>query len=142
MAQRGRPPLGPDLVDHLDGPEETKMRLKILLETVAGTRTIPDACDLMGISESRFHEWRNDALKAFLGVLEPKPLGRPPKETPDDRDDTIADLLNQMRDLKRQMEAARIRAEIALVAPHLLKPDPPPPEEKKRPQTGRRKKRR
>jgi hypothetical protein len=46
----GRPPEGPKLVDRLEGPDESKKRLRAILETIAGKRTIDDVCEELGIS--------------------------------------------------------------------------------------------
>ena len=49
MTRRGRKPLGAQLVDRLEGSEHAKIRLKVILETLAGRQTIPEACDELGI---------------------------------------------------------------------------------------------
>jgi len=53
---RGRPSLGPKIVQHLDGPAETRGRLETLLQTLAGQCSVQDACERLGISQARFHE--------------------------------------------------------------------------------------
>lgn len=61
---RGRPPLGPRLVDGMKGSPEAKRRLHIVLETMTGRRTIAQACQLLQIGEARFYELRSRALAA------------------------------------------------------------------------------
>jgi hypothetical protein len=61
---RGRPPMGPKIVQHLDGPDDTKRRLKVLLETLADQCSVADACAKLGISEARFHELRSSPNKS------------------------------------------------------------------------------
>jgi len=78
MARRGRKPTGTNLLEHLEGSERAKTRLKGILETLSAERTIPDVCDEMGIGESMFHRVRSEVLQAALDRLEPRPLGRPP----------------------------------------------------------------
>ena len=117
----GRHPSGPNLVEGLDGPEEAKRRLKVILETVAGTRTISEACAELGISEAAFHELRKQALKAAVEGLVPRPAGRPRKDgDPEQR--RIHDLEEQVFLLKKDLQASHIREEIAIAMPHLLKP--------------------
>ena len=77
MARRGRKPTGTNLLEHLQGSERAKTRLKGILETLSAERTIPDVCDEMGIGESMFHRVRSEVLQAALDRLEPRPLGRP-----------------------------------------------------------------
>ena len=36
MARRGRKPIGTNLVEHLEGSERAKIRLKAILETLSG----------------------------------------------------------------------------------------------------------
>jgi hypothetical protein len=77
MARRGRKPTGGLLVERLEGSEHAKSRLKVIVETLSGQTTIPDACALLGIQESMFHKMRAQVLQAALSRLEPRPLGRP-----------------------------------------------------------------
>ena len=117
----GRHPAGPNLVEGLDGPDEAKRRLKIILETVAGTRTISEACAELAISEAAFHELRKQALIAAVEGLASRPVGRPRKDgDPEQRH--IRELEEQVFVLKTDLQAARIREEIAIAMPHLLKP--------------------
>ena len=79
MARRGRKPTGTNLVEHLDGSERAKTRLKAILETLSGARSIPEVCEDLGINESMFHRVRSEVLQTALERLEPRPLGRPPQ---------------------------------------------------------------
>ena len=138
----GRKPDGPNLADRLEGPDESKRRLKVILETISGQRTIADAAAAIGVGEARFHELRNHVLQAALGALEPKPAGRPaqPRSEPDPK---VAELEAQVRELDLELRASQVREQIALTMPHILKRagsleagDPSPldlPEEKKTP---------
>jgi transposase len=116
----GRHPAGPNLVEGLDGPEEAKRRLKVILETVAGTRTISEACAELGISEAAFHELRKQALLGAVESLAPRPTGRPRKDS-DPEQQRIHELEEQVFLLKKDLQAERIRKEIAIAMPHLLK---------------------
>lgn len=132
---RGRPPSGPRLVDRLEGSAEAKARLKVVIETVAGERTIEEACAALGVSEAVFHRLRARLLGAALSEAEPKPRGRRPDPVPENQGEVEA-LRDENRELKMDLEASRIREELALVMPRVLKPRA---EAKKK---GRRKRRR
>ena len=75
----GRKPLGPALVEHLDGSTSAKERLELILQTLAGQVTVVGACQLLDISEAMFYKLRNRVLQVCLEDLEPKPRGRPPQ---------------------------------------------------------------
>lgn len=114
----GRPPLGTRIVEQFDADQHTKHRLKILLQTISGQLSVPDACQLLGISQARFFELRANMLQAALQSLQPKPAGRPPK-TIDPESERIQHLEQQNRDLRVHLAAAQLREEIALAMPHL-----------------------
>jgi len=121
--ERGRPPLGPALVDGLAGPDEAKRRLRIILETVAGTRQIADACMELAIGEAAFHKLRQQALTAAVEGLAPRPIGRPRKDS-DPEQQRLRHLQEQVFQLKMDLQAARIREEIAIAMPHLFEHRP------------------
>jgi hypothetical protein len=113
----GRYPAGPEYVEVLDGSEQAKQRLRLVLETMAGQRGIGEAARLLGVTEQRVHQLREDAMRAALAKLEPKPAGRPrrPAEPLD-----AAALAEQVLELEKQLRAARVRESIALVFPELV----------------------
>jgi hypothetical protein len=119
---RGRPPQGPKLAEKLDGSAAAKERLQVILETLAGARSIPDACAQLGVGETRFHELRKTVLAAAAAALEPRPAGRPTLSPPAPSHQELTALQAQLTEMKIQLEAAQIRAELALVMPHLFKP--------------------
>ena len=121
---RGRPPKGPELVLSLDGSDLAKLRLKVILQTLAGELSVSAACSTLNISEARFHELRAELLQAAVSHLEPRPKGRPPENSPQDAA-AINALKAQNQELKIELRAAQIREEIALVMPHILKPSTP-----------------
>ena len=47
-APTGRKPAGPQIVERLEGSPVAKQRLEVILETIAGRWTIPEACHSMG----------------------------------------------------------------------------------------------
>lgn len=131
--RRGRPPLGTEHVKRLEGDDESKERLELVLKTITGELTTAEACERLGVGETQLGRLRERALQGALAALEPRPVGRPPKE-PDPEAERIAELEAEVQDLKLDLRAAQIREEIALVMPHLRKPAA----EKKRPANKRR----
>lgn len=121
---RGRKPLGPKWVDTFEASGGAKRRLRLILETVAGQTSIPEACEALGVTEARFHEIRQEAIGAALQELEPKPPGRPPKVI-SEADARVAELEAEVRELRIDLRAAQVREEIAAVMPHVLKPRKP-----------------
>jgi hypothetical protein len=122
MARRGRKPTGTNLVEHLEGSERAKTRLKGILETLSADRTIPEVCDELGIGESMFHRVRSEVLQAALDRLEPRPLGRPPLESSSPQDMRIAELETEVLRLQMELQAAEVRRELAEKLPRLAKP--------------------
>ena len=53
----GRPCKGPNLVDGLDGSAEARTRLRIVLETIAGQRTVAEACADGSMSREEYLGW-------------------------------------------------------------------------------------
>jgi hypothetical protein len=113
---RGRLPAGPEYVEKLRGPDEAKRRLEVILRTLAGDCRVAEACELLGVGESRFHTLRQTALQAALDGLVPRPAGRPatPQQPPGE-----AEQQRRQAELRLELEAARLREEIALVLPRL-----------------------
>jgi hypothetical protein len=143
----GRPVTGPELVDDLDGSEAAKQRVKVILETVAGQRTIMEACIDLKIGKSAFHELRKRVLQAALSDAEPRPVGRPPKLEPTAEQTEAEHLRAENQDLRDELELAQVRQEILLTMPEVFqqgddkKNDPSDPPRRK-PKGGRRRRRR
>ncbi len=121
MTRRGRKPLGAQLVDRLEGSEHAKIRLKVILETLAGRQTIPEACNELGIQESMLHRVRSEVLQTALGRLEPRPMGRPPHAS-SPQDQRVAELQEENLRLQAKLRAAEIRRELAEKLPGVSKP--------------------
>ncbi len=121
MARRGRKPTGTNLLEHLEGSERAKARLKAILETLSGQRGIPEVCEELGIQESMFHRVRSEVLQTALDRLEPRPLGRPPLPA-SPQDLRVADLEAENRQLQLELKAAEVRRELAEQLPRLAKP--------------------
>jgi transposase-like protein len=115
-----RPPSGPELVEGLEGSPEAKERLKVILETIAGTKTIAEACEQLGIGEAAFHKLRTRHLEEAVAGLEPRKPGRKPNEA-SEADEARSALEEKVKSLERELQATRIREKIALTMPHLFK---------------------
>jgi len=115
-----RPPSGPELVDGAEGSPDAKARLKVILETIAGTKTIAEACEALGIGEAAFHKLRTRVLEEAVEGLEPRKPGRKPKAKSAE-EVRLRDLEDEVARLKLELKASRIREEIALTMSHLLK---------------------
>lgn len=129
MAVMGRPPLGPNLVDSMEMSESIRKQLRLILQTVAGEVSVVDAAATLGISDTRFHTIRQQALQGAAAALEPRSPGRPPSTPPPEQDE-VKRLKMELIELKASVVAAQLREEIALLMPHLLKREK---KEKKRP---------
>jgi transposase len=127
---RGRPPMGAEIVEHLSGSSQAKQRLAVILRTLAGEISVPQACQELGVGETRFHELRNETLQHALDDLEAKPRGRPPSAQEDAR---VAELQQQILTLKTDLRAAQIREELATMLPHVMHPQDKPAGDKKKP---------
>jgi len=126
MARRGRKPTGTNLVEHLEGSERAKTRLKAILETLSGARSIPQVCEDLGINESMFHRVRSEVLQTALERLEPRPLGRPPSARsagapPPPEELRLAEMEEENLGLQLKLKAAEVRRELAEKLPRLGK---------------------
>jgi transposase len=123
MTRQGRKPLGPALVQHLPGSSRAKERLKVILQTIAGTLTVGEACDRLGIGEAMFHRLRAGVLQAGLTSLEPRPLGRPPRIVSTEHEH-MTEMQQRLDDLQSELHVAEVRQEIARVLPYVMKREP------------------
>ena len=122
---RGRPPKGAKLVEKLDGSDEAKKRLELVLLTIAGKRDVASACEELGIKKTAFVKIRDKVLQSALQGLEPKPSGRPRKEP--EKPDRVTELEQQVEHLKKELTYAHVREEILTTMPEIYQP-----QEKKR----------
>src|SRR5262245_37644675 len=109
---RGRRPAGPEYVEQLSASGEAKQRLRAVLETLAGRLRVQEACAQLGIGPVRFHACRHSVLQAALQALEPRPVGRPPRDA---SAASAADEGARLEELATQLEAAQLREEVALI---------------------------
>jgi transposase-like protein len=117
---RGRHSLGPELANGAEGSASARRRLQVMLETISGQKRIADACEELGIGEAQFHKLRNKMLNGALASLEPGVPGRPAAMNEADNE-RVAEMQDEIRQLKIELRASQIREEIALLMPHLVK---------------------
>ena len=111
--RRGRPGSGARLLDHLAGSEYAKQRLRLMLGTLAGQITVEQACAQLNIGEAVFFKLRTRRLQEMLAGLEPRTVGRPAEQAGPGQQ-RIEDLTAQIGQLEIQLQAARVREELAL----------------------------
>jgi transposase-like protein len=107
-------------VDTLEGSRISKNRLRVILETISGEKSVVQACEELGLKEAMFHRLRNRALKGALGGLEPKAVGRPRKDAAQE-DSEVVRLRREVDELKIALKASQVREELAATMPHVLR---------------------
>ena len=114
----GRKPLGPALVEHLDGSTSAKERLELILETLAGQVTVVRAC------RDPRHQ-RGDVLQAAQSRPAGLPGGPgtqaagPAAAVRDRRHQRGRGVGRQGRALEDELAAQTVRLELARVLPQL-----------------------
>lgn len=117
----GRPNKGVSHVDGLDAAASEKKRLRAILETITGDLSVDDACARLGIHRAQFQELRQRALQGAVTALQPGQPGRPRKR-PDARAEELERLRAEKAELEQELEVTRVRLEIAMVMPEVLRP--------------------
>jgi transposase-like protein len=119
---RGRPREGAELVEKIeDCSDQARQRLKTIFQTVAGELTVEQACAMLGINRSAFNKMRSQFIANAVQLLEPRPSGRKRRiVTPEQAQ--IQQLREENDQLRFQLKAQRVREEIGILMPHLLKP--------------------
>lgn len=121
MARIGRPPLGSKIVESLEASDEARERLRAVLDSVDGT-PIAELCARLGVERAYFNRLRTDALQAAADRLEARTPGPKPKQPErDERDQELELLRTRVRELELQLEATRLRAELGITLPGVLK---------------------
>lgn len=116
---RGRRTDGPDLVSRLEGSDQAKERLALIMQTLTGELSVDEACRKLGLGFTAFSEMRRKALASALSGLEPGQPGRP-AHVETHTTEEVQHLKSQITELRLDLEAARLREEIALIMPHVL----------------------
>jgi hypothetical protein len=113
---RGRRPAGPELAEQLEGSAIACRRMRVILETIAGTRRVQEACEQLGICEQRFETIRAAAIRSGIAALESRPTGRPPKVL-SEAQAQVARLQERVAELEAQLRVASVRVELASTLP-------------------------
>ena len=121
MTRRGRPPKKAEHVKRVEGSDEARERLALILRTLGGELSVAEASATLGVSESHFHRLRERALAGAAEALEPRPAGRPPSVV-EAQDARVAELQEKLSDMELELRAAHVREQLALVMPHVLQP--------------------
>ena len=108
----GRKPVGPALADRVAASEQARTRLKVLLETITGEKSMDAACQALSIQKTQLFKLRARVLEAAAAALEPQPTGRPP-QTVSPEAARIAELEDEINRLKVELEGSRLRVELA-----------------------------
>jgi hypothetical protein len=91
--------------------------MRVFLETLSDEKTVRQACEELGLSPAGFYKIRNAWMIDALGLLEPKPVGRPRRIPLIPAEE--ARLKARIEDLQSELEASRIREELALALPRV-----------------------
>lgn len=122
-----RPPTGPALVHRLDGSSAAKTKTAIILETIAGTMSIEEAAEQLGVTRAYVFVLRDQILAGAIAAAEPRTPGPKPTVPDADRDAQAAvrQLLHaseqRAKDAEIALELERCRSELALVLGPRLK---------------------
>ena len=93
-----RPPDGIKHVDRLEGPEPSKRRLRVILETLTGERSVAQACEELGVGEALVSMLQDKGIPAPVQrILVRPPHSRMGEATPDERQAVLKKDVNQKR---------------------------------------------
>jgi len=120
----GRRPLSiAEQVDRLQGSPVAKLRLRVVLENLAGQIGIADACAELGIEQSWFFDLKHESLEHLVQALEPGSPGRRPSVEQTPEQEQVAELKERVRHLELELKRAQLREELARKG--LSRPKPP-----------------
>lgn len=114
---RGRHAIGPEIAERMTGSARARQRTRVVLETIAGTKRVTEACAELGICVQRFETIREEIIQGSVTAAESGHAGRPRKESA--ADEVIARLQDRVAELEAERQAAQIRAELAVALPRL-----------------------
>jgi len=117
----GRPTTGWELVEKLAGSKEAQAKLRMIFDTIYGTKSVGEACGELGIGEAAFHKMREVTLERLLEAAEPRRAGRRKEEKGDESESRVRELERTVRELKSDLGAFRVREELAMAFPWYAK---------------------
>jgi hypothetical protein len=113
--------------------KEAKRLAAVILEVLAGMRTLPQAAEALQLSLQRYYQLEARGLRGLLEACEPKPKGRQPNPA---REMAAIQRENErlQRELNRQQSLVRLSQRSIGLSP------PPPPAPKASGKKGRKRK--
>ena len=113
---RGRYPAGSEYVDKVEGSHLAKERARVLLEMQAGRLRLLEACEQLGVRETRLHQLRHAAMQGWVQNLEPGVPGRPGLASTLEAE-RIRELEQMLAAKELELQQALVREEVALILP-------------------------
>ncbi len=110
----GRPNKGVGHVDAVAGSPREKARLRAILRTLGGERSVEAAAADLGIRPAQFGALRKRALQGAADALVPRPPGRP-RLCDVEESEQVRELQEEVARLRAEVARANVRAEAALV---------------------------
>jgi len=123
-ARMGAPTKGVAHVDAIDGSPLAKERAKTILRLIGGELTRAQAAEEMRVSVRRVRQLREAMLTSAVAALEPGKPGRPRNPEPSAAERRVSELEATEQWLRWEIEASGVRERIAMVFPHLVRPEP------------------
>ena len=115
---RGRHAIGPEIAERVTDEPEAARRLALILETIAGTKPVQEACRELGICQQLFERLRTRAMHGAAAALVLRPPGRKRKAlSPAEAE--IAKLKQRVAQLEAEIRTVEVRAELATTLPKL-----------------------
>jgi transposase-like protein len=115
----GRPTKGSDLVSKMDASDAAKEKVRLVLETLSAKISVKEAAARLDVTESRFHQIRDQILLGMLNAAEPKAAGRP-AEPENPAQATVEHLQARIRELSSELEISQLREVLAFACPELM----------------------
>lgn len=114
--RRGRKVNVGALIESREGSEEAKRKAALFLREFTGELTMEEVAGELGVNVAMAYKLREQMLEGVIESLEPRKLGRPAKENPPEGGE-VDTLREKVKELERELQAARIREEIRVVLP-------------------------
>jgi transposase-like protein len=111
---RGRYPSGLETVERAEGSAEAKNRARLILGTISGAYRMREVCAELGISQQRFQQLRDKMMNTFVSSQERRRPGRK-RQRASPEAQRIAALEAELAELRRELQTAQTREEIALI---------------------------
>jgi hypothetical protein len=103
----------------MEGDEEAKKRLKVILETLSGSKTIDEAAAELGIKAAMFHRLRYEWLEESMKLLLPKPLGRPRRRVAVESAE-LERARKEIESIRDELKKAHVREELSVALPPVM----------------------